>query len=179
MNEEQRYDLFSELVTRHQSQLYAYVFALVRNREDAEDLLQSVCVVLWRKFDSFEPNTSFFQWARQTAIYVLRNSLKRKQRPTCVSPELLDALTNTAGGNGRGESDDYVTALRQCRGKLSDPDRQLLNLRYVEDLSSREIAEQIGRPQQGVCHSLMRIRRWLFDCVKVELAQRKHAEGQS
>ena len=44
-------NLFSELISRHQSELYAYIFAIVRNWEDADDLFQSVSLVLWRKFE--------------------------------------------------------------------------------------------------------------------------------
>ena len=62
MNEQERHNLFSELLTRHQSELYGYIFAVVRNWEDADDLYQSVCLVLWSKFDSFRPGSSFFAW---------------------------------------------------------------------------------------------------------------------
>ena len=55
MNEQERHNLFSELLTRHQSELYGYIFAVVRNWEDADDLYQSVCLILWRKFDRFGP----------------------------------------------------------------------------------------------------------------------------
>ena len=55
MTEQDRHNSFVELLTRHQSQLYGYIFALVRNREDAADLFQSVGLILWRKFDSFRP----------------------------------------------------------------------------------------------------------------------------
>ena len=178
MNDQERHSAFSELITRHQSQLYAYIFALLRNREDAEDLLQSVYVVLWRKFDTFEPHSNFFQWARQAAVYELRNSLKHRRRPASVSPELLDALVSNATGPAGNAPDVYLAALRRCRAKLGEMDEQLLNLRYVEDISSREIAARMGRPQQGVCNSLMRIRRSLLDCVRRELAQQQHDQQQ-
>ena len=57
MNEQDRHHLFTELITSHQSELYGYIFAVVRNRADADDLFQSVCVVLWRKFESFQPDS--------------------------------------------------------------------------------------------------------------------------
>jgi RNA polymerase sigma-70 factor (ECF subfamily) len=69
MNEHERHNLFSELIARHQSELYAYIFAIVRSWENADDLFQSVCVVLWRKFETFQTDTSFFSWARQTAKF--------------------------------------------------------------------------------------------------------------
>ena len=59
MNEQDRHNLFSELITRHQSQLYAYIFAIVRNQQDADDLYQSVCLILWRKFDIISAGQQF------------------------------------------------------------------------------------------------------------------------
>ena len=70
MNEQERQDLFSQMLSRHHSQLYAYIFAVVKNQADAEDLFQSVCLVLWQKFELFQPNSSFFPWARQTAKFM-------------------------------------------------------------------------------------------------------------
>jgi len=75
MNEEDRHNLFSELISRHQSELHAYIFAMVRNWADSDDLYQSVCLLLWSKFDSFRPGSSFFSWARQTAKITVRNFL--------------------------------------------------------------------------------------------------------
>jgi RNA polymerase sigma-70 factor, ECF subfamily len=177
VNDQQRHDLFAELITSHQSQLYAYIFALVRNREDTEDIFQSVCIILWRKFESFRFGSSFFSWARQTAIFVVRNALKTKKSAVHVSEELLDVLAETDVNVQDDVTDAYLAALRRCREKLNDADEQLLDLRYVDELSSREIADRTGRPQQGVCHSLMRIRRLLFECIRLELARQNHPAG--
>ena len=87
MNEQERHNLFSELIARHQSELYGYIFAVVRNWEDADDLFQSVCLVLWRKFESFRPGSNFFSWARQTAKIEVSNFLRHKQLPSYVSEE--------------------------------------------------------------------------------------------
>ena len=181
MNEQDRHHLFSELIARYHSQLYAYIFAVVRDREDAEDLFQSVCLVLWRKFGSFQPDSSFFSWARQTAKLVVSGFLRRKRNlPTSASEELLDALAETIS-QARGDGAElYLAALRRCKGKLSAADEELLDLRYAESLGSYEIAARLRRPQQSVCQSLKRIRRWLLECVRMELArQERTGEGPS
>ena len=67
-----------------------------------------------------------------------------------------------------------LAALRRCREKLSAADEELLNLRYVEDLGSREIANRLLRPQPSVCRSLNRIRNWLLECIEMELARQEH-----
>lgn len=171
MAKQEQHNLFSELLSRHQSQLYAYIFAIVRNREDASDLFQSVCLILWRKFDLFQPGTSFFCWARLTARRVVADFLKRKKLLTHASEELLDALAATPLTPHSDETDVYLDALRHCREKLNDADQELLGLRYVEDVGSHQIADRLQRPQQSVCNSLTRIRRWLLECVLTELTK--------
>lgn len=169
MDEQERHNLFVELITRHQSQLYGYIFSLVRNREDADDLFQAVGMILWQKFESFRPDSSFVSWAGQTARFATRNFLKRKRRLVYVGEDLSEALTETAREIQSDATDFYLAALNRCRSKLGAEDEGLLQLRYVEELGTRQIAERMGRAQASVCHSLARIRRWLFDCVHAEL----------
>lgn len=171
MSEQDLHNLFSELITRHQSQLYAYIFAIVRNQEDADDLYQAVCLILWRKFQQFQPGTSFFSWARQTAKFEVRDYLKRRKVPTHVSEELLNAIAETSFAAHSDATASYLDVLQQCRNKLGVADEELLVLHYVENLGSRQIADRLRRPQQSVCNSLTRIRGWLLDCVTKSLAQ--------
>jgi RNA polymerase sigma-70 factor, ECF subfamily len=175
MNEQERHNLFSELLARHQSELYAYIFAIVRNWEDADDLLQSVCVVLWQKFESFRPGSSFFSWARQTAKFKVRQFLAHKQVSNYVSDTLLDALAEANFSAERGRVELALDALRHCREKLDAADEELLVLRYVEDLGTREIADRLQRPQPSVCRSLNRIRNWLLECIEMEVAHQEHS----
>lgn len=180
MNIIDRHELFSELIAQYHSQLYAYIFAVVRNQEDARDLFQSVCLVLWRKFDSFQPDSSFFSWARQTAKLVVLSFLRHKKKLSSrVNEGLMDALAETILEFESNSADAYLVALRRCREKLGSSDEELLRLRYVEELGSCEIADRLGRPQSGVCNSLKRIRQFLFECIKMEVALEEHSRGGS
>ena len=174
MKEQNRHNLFSELVVRHQSELYAYIFAISRNRDDTDDLYQAVLLVLWTKFDSFGPNSSFFPWARQTAKFTVRKFFRSKRSRTYVSDKLLDAFAETNINPECAAADPYMLALEHCREKLSVTDDELLELRYAKDFRSSQIADRLQRSQQSVCQSLKRIRRWLLECVETELAQQEH-----
>jgi RNA polymerase sigma-70 factor, ECF subfamily len=178
MNDQDRNNLFSDLVARHQSELYGYIFAVVRNWEDADDLFQSVCLILWRKFDSFRPDSSFFAWARQTARIEVSKFLRLKRPSHSLSERLLDNLARTVGDIHSGGAEPYLTALRRCKSKLNRSDEELLELHYAEDLGSRQIAERLQRPQPSVCHSLNRIRSWLLECVRLELVRQEHGGDQ-
>lgn len=179
MNEQDRHQLFAELVTRHQSELYGYIYAVLRNWEDTDDLYQSVCVVLWSKFELFEPGTSFFAWARQTARFKVAEFLRQKQTSNCLSEKLREILAEDTVNPYGDNAEEYLTALRQCRQKLAAGDDELLRLRYVEDLNTVQIADRLQRLQQSVSRSLVRIRRWLFECIELELSKREHSpKGQ-
>jgi RNA polymerase sigma-70 factor (ECF subfamily) len=173
MNDQERHSLFSDLLARHQSELYGYIFAIVRNWEDTNDLFQSVCLVLWSKFESFRPGTSFIAWARQTAKFEVRKFLTRKQTARRVSEGLLDSLTETTLFGEHEELEAGLTALRRCRQKLDAADEGLLELRYADGLTTVAIADRLQRAQQSVSRSLNRIRRWLLDCIETEMSQQK------
>lgn len=174
MNMHDRQDLFSELLACHQSELYGYIFAVVRNRADTDDLFQSLCMILWRKFESFQPGSSFFAWARQSARLEISSFLRRKRSPNYVGKNVLDALTDVSTEVERENEEPYLATLRRCRDKLTTADENLLQLRYVEELGVCEIADQLQRHQPSVSRSLGRIRRWLLECVQMELAQLEH-----
>lgn len=179
MNEQEHQNLFSELIARHQNELYAYIFAIVRNWEDTDDLFQAVCVILWRKFGTFRHETSFISWARQTAQFEVRKFLRDRKTSTSVSDELLDSLAETPLSVQPGDQDPAMVALERCREKLDVADAELLELRYVEDLGSHEIADRLERPQTSVCRSLNRIRNQLLKCVRMELNRHEHLGGNS
>jgi RNA polymerase sigma-70 factor, ECF subfamily len=175
MNEQDRHNLFSDLISRHQGELYAYIFSIVRNWEDADDLYQSVCLVLWSKFELFRRDSSFLAWARQTAKLTARNFLKKKHLRRYVSEELLNALTETTIEAQSDSAEFYMAALRRCKAKLNATDEELLELRYVEDLGTRQIADRFQRSQPSVCRSLTRVQRWLMECTKMELARQEYS----
>src|SRR3974390_1899907 len=85
------------LMTRHQRQVFAYIYALVPNRYDAEDLLQETSVVICEKFHEFEDGTDFVAWACQIAYWRIRYSRQKFARSKVVfNQEIVDAVAQTA-----------------------------------------------------------------------------------
>src|SRR5215471_21378774 len=85
------------LMTKHQRQIFAYIYALVPNRYDAEDLLQETCVVICEKFHEFEEGTDFVAWACQIAYWRVRYSWQKYARSKVIFDQtILDAVAQTA-----------------------------------------------------------------------------------
>ncbi|MES1194515.1 MAG: sigma factor, partial [Opitutus sp.] len=72
------------LMTRHQRQIFAYIYTLVPRRHDAEDLLQETSVVICEKFNGFTPGTDFVAWACQIAYWRIRYSRQKFARSKVV-----------------------------------------------------------------------------------------------
>src|SRR3954449_6682686 len=102
------------LMTRHQRQIFSYIYALVPNRYDAEDLLQETSVVICEKFHEFEDGTDFVAWACQIAYWRVRYSRQKYARSKVVfNQEIVDAVAQTAV-EMMEELDDRHVALANC-----------------------------------------------------------------
>src|SRR3954464_15673776 len=118
------------LMTRHQRQIFAYIYTLVPDRHDAEDLLQETSLVICEKFDDFTPGTDFVAWACQIAWWRIRYSRQKFARSKVVfDDDILEAVAKTAASL-QEELDERHEALGTCLQKLTPRDRELILTRY-------------------------------------------------
>src|SRR3954447_4529472 len=118
------------LITRHQRQVFSYIYVLVHNRSDAEDLLQETSLVICEKFNEFKEGTDFVAWACQIAYWRVRYSRQKFARSKVVfDQDILDVVAQTASALA-GELDDRHEALAHCLQRLHPRDRDLLIARY-------------------------------------------------
>jgi RNA polymerase sigma-70 factor (ECF subfamily) len=158
------------LMTRHQRQIFSYIYTLVPNRYDAEDLLQETSVVICEKFDEFEEGTDFVAWACQIAYWRVRYARQKFARSKVVfNQELVDAIAQTAATLQK-EADDRHEALLTCLHKLHSRDRELLLTRYEPGAGVTEAARRTGRSLDAAYKALNRLRKLLLDCVTHQLA---------
>jgi RNA polymerase sigma-70 factor (ECF subfamily) len=158
------------LMTRHQRQIFSYIYALVPNRYDAEDLLQETSVVICEKFNDFEEGTDFVAWACQIAYWRVRYSRQKFARSKVVfDQDIVDAIAQTASEMVE-EMDDRHVALGYCLQKLHTRDRELLLTRYEPGCGVEEAARRSGRTVKTAYKALTRLRKLLLDCVTTKLA---------
>ena len=157
---------FGRLFVQYQPRIYGFIRSLVVHRADAEDLLQETASVLWRKFDEFQPGSSFIAWALQVARYQVLYFRQRQNRDVLqFSDRFLDAISADTVAEAARLS-DLQQWLEECLGRLSAVDRELFRLHYQSDLSAKALAERLGRPLSSVYNAISRIRRALAECVE-------------
>jgi RNA polymerase sigma-70 factor, ECF subfamily len=171
-------DRFMAELMAHQRRLYQYIYALLPRRQDAEDAMQNTLAVLWKKFDQFDPGTSFYAWASRVAYLEVQNYRRRNNRLVTV---LDEAVFEQIAAEVESQFDLLEArrdAMLRCAEKLNLLDRQLIKLRYAPGATVKDVARRLGRPANSVCKSLGRIRHALWDCINREMAGSEDGHGQ-
>jgi RNA polymerase sigma-70 factor (ECF subfamily) len=136
-----------ELVERHQSELYRYAFAMLRDREAAEDAVQAAferaLAELGRYPEERLRGMRLRAWLYRVTLNVVRNALRRNRRETPEDPGKLSELADVASGERREETMDVLAALE----RLPEQQRKAIALRYLQDLPYAEIAAATGWPE--------------------------------
>lgn len=163
--------MFADLLRCDHARLYGYIHSLVRDLNDADDLFQQTTLVLWNKFETFDAERSFFNWACGVARGEVANFLRARGRQKLYfSDELNLLLVEAHEAMSIDELEDRREALAKCMEKLRDRDRELLTQCYGGDDAIQDIAGRHGRSSSSVHNSLRRIRRALFDCIQQTLS---------
>jgi RNA polymerase sigma-70 factor, ECF subfamily len=172
MNQPGNDERFAELLRAHHTQLFGYLYSLVHNADDADDLYQEASLVLWSKFSEYREGTSFFAWATTTARYKVLNFLRIRKRRWHFTAELEAKLSNAFEELDAGLLEARLESLEECKESLVEADRCLLDVCYGSDLSFRKTAEQLGRSPKSVYRALDRVRDMLMKCIEGRLSNR-------
>src|SRR5438105_4078585 len=81
------------LLSRHQDELFRYIFALLPHEEDARDVLQETSVALFRKVAEYDPAKPFLAWAYRFAyLEVLKQRERNQHAARFLRPDILERL---------------------------------------------------------------------------------------
>jgi RNA polymerase sigma-70 factor, ECF subfamily len=160
-------EAFVGLFAQNQYEIHSFILTLVPDWADADDVMQTTSIVLWRKFGQFEPGTNFVAWACQIARLEIYNFRRVKGRDRLLFDDsLLRSL-----GDVRLSMGDQLEAQRQflndCIARLKVDDHELVRRCYGQRaITAKQVAVELGRPVNTVYKALMRIRRQLYECVQ-------------
>ena len=161
---------FVELLTRNQQRIFLFIFSLVPDQSEAEELLQETVLVLWRRFETFEPNTNFKAWAFRVAYFKVQQYWERQSRERLRFNEAFLHHVADMAVNRPDTVDRRQEALRKCLEKLPKKDRDMIRCRYRVGGSVKTAAKDLGRTTHAIYKALVRVRQILHECVRVKLA---------
>jgi len=147
---------------------------IVKNKEDAEDILIITLQKAFLHFDQFEDNYAFSTWlfkiGSNTAIDFLRRKNNQHQSVNKDNHISLDRIATKATADDDPlqwyEKEQRISIMKILINKLSDDDRQLILWRYYEELTYDEIALHLNAPVGTIKTRLFRIRKLLLRWVE-------------
>ncbi|MBM4762161.1 RNA polymerase sigma factor SigX [Bacillus sp. B15-48] len=147
--------VFDDLYQKYHQELYRFLFYMVKNREQAEDLVQEVYIRVMKAYDRFEGNSSEKTWlfsiAKNVAIDYFRKQKGWKQRIL----EKLDFSTVQVKDNMPlpdeiTQQREEIQMIYQCLDECTVDQKMVILLRYVHDLSISETAESLSWTESKV-----------------------------
>ena len=161
------YEIFLRQFLQHRNQIFTFVFALVGNRTDTEDIFQEISTIMWRRFDQFEPGTNFLAWARQIGRNVVMDYRRKRRRHMAVSlDERIVEMLYQRYELVQDQIDDRAECLRLCLNKLDSKNRELVRMIYEQDLPVASVANRLNVSVQRIYQRLGAVHGVLLRCVK-------------
>lgn len=142
---------FAVLYRRYLDPIYGYCFYLLGDHHDAEDATERTFLAAMSALDRFRDTGSTFRsWLFRIAHNQLANVLRSRRRHRSASLDLVPELaTGDDPARLAGRAED-TRRLQRAVGRLNGDRRQVVVLRFVEGLSTREIAEVLDRSDGAV-----------------------------
>jgi len=158
-------DALTALIARYQNRLYRYLLRLVREPAEAEDLFQQSWLRVAEKIRSYDPSRSFDSWlftiARNLALDHLRRVRPRSLDEPALRGSDSESLADRLPSGEILPLDRILEIERSGRLAAALLDlpasyREVLSLRFEEEMTLEEIAEVLGAPLSTVKSRLRR-----------------------
>lgn len=169
MLDEQQQERFTQLWTRAQPSVHKFVYSLLRNNTAADDVVQNVSLALLRKFNEFDTTKEFLPWALGVAKFEVLSHRRDYARSRILANSDLLAKYTMLWAEIAPSITDEESELQICLTRLTDRQRKLMHLRYVEDLNSMEIGDRLGLSPANVRKMLERSRDAMKKCIQQRL----------
>ena len=153
---------YQVLVERHQGWMVGMLSNLIGDRQEAEDLAQNVFTRVYFALPKFRGDSSLRTWLRSIATReAYSHHRKRSDKP--VDPGDIDFMDGTEGEQSRY---DEREALTRALKKVPYPYREILVLRYIEELSIDEIGVQLDLGKSATKMRLKRARDYFKEAYE-------------
>jgi RNA polymerase sigma-70 factor (ECF subfamily) len=161
---------FEYLFREHGRLVYRTAYAVLGNREDADDILQTVFLRLLRRETPPDLAKNPGAYLHRAAVNLSLDTLKtrRRQKTTAENAERVRVFADSAD---ESPDDEKHRLLYDAIGQLNPKHAELLILRHVHNMSDAAIARMMGLSRAVIAVRLFRIRSRLKQLVKKALEE--------
>ena len=160
--------LFELIMRRHNQRVFRAARAILRDADEAEDVMQDVYVRAYEHLGDFEGRARFSTWLTKIAVHESLARLRKRHRYESFASQQEDPLMSThspATPESQTIDREMRAVLEKAIDDLPDDFRAVFVLRAIEELSGAETAECLGIPEETVKTRLHRARGRLQETV--------------
>jgi RNA polymerase sigma-70 factor (ECF subfamily) len=163
---------FDAILRNTHHRIRAYIAGMGMAPHEVDDIAQDVYLEFYRHLDQVPSDVAPQRWLKGIARNVCLNHIRRSARRGRLQREALaEMLVETETETHRHATEGSLAqVLEECRRQLPAESRQLLELRYQQDLSATAIAQMLGKTAETIRVTLFRIRASLKACVVRQIA---------
>ena len=141
---------FAELYDKHVVRVYRHIFYLVNDGREAEDLTAQTFLKAWEAVDRYkERGAPFVAWLLRIAHNLAVSFLRSRRDHSTLEETYVDQKTHRNPEEALEQSTDE-DSVRAAILRLREEQRQVIMLRFVEELDYREVAAVIGKSVPAV-----------------------------
>lgn len=156
-----REDAYRQIVEEYGNRLLRTCYLILKDREEAEDVVQETFIKVFRSIDSFRENSNLYTWIYTIALNLSRDRLRKKQDMFTIEVELV--------GNNDVEYEVEKSIdkelLRKELFEINSLYREVLVLFYFEELSIKEISNLLNEKEGTIKSKLSRGRNILKESL--------------
>ena len=144
-------DAFGELVEQYRDNVYRLAYRMCGNAYDADEAAQEAFVAAWRALPNFRGDAKFSTWLYRLTTNAAIDVMRREKRHQTVGDgEMVDLADDADSPQETVERTEQQEAVQKALATLSEEYREVLLLRYMEELDYAEIAEVLQLPSGTV-----------------------------
>lgn len=155
---------FEQIYQQHIRQVYGYLYSILGNVQDAEDICGQTFLVVYETLQTFRGNSSIKSWIFRIARNKAMDHFRKRKR--IITGELPELPENHDPLNGVIQS-EQAQVLAQLMKDLPENDVELLRLRFLAQMTFAEMSEFLGRNEDAVKKSVYRLVERLKKQVEV------------
>ncbi len=133
---------FALLLDRYQKPLYWHIRGIVKNHEDADDILQNVFIKVFKSIQNFKGDSKLYTWLYRIATNESLTFLKKRAKQYKISSEELQGrLIENLESDVYFEGDAIQLALEKALATLPEKQRLVFQMKYYQDLKYDDMSE--------------------------------------
>ncbi len=148
-----------------QNALRGFVYAHLHDASQADDVIQEITIILWKRHGQYRPESPYLAWALGIARNKILHARRQSARSRLVFNDELATRLAECYDDMAPELEEQTALLAHCMKRLPPSARQLVRMRYSDGLSFRDIARRLAKQVNAVTKAVSRIRAALIACV--------------